>query len=84
MGLDRWSIQSRPSELSRKGLIWDSGRRRLNATGKQAIVWIANRRADDATRASQPLVQQSRKPVDKEVYANIILMMRTPPIAAAL
>ena len=39
--LDRWSIQPRTSELKRKGLIRDSGRRRANATGKMAIVWTA-------------------------------------------
>ena len=41
LGMDRWSIQPRTSELRRKGLIRDSGNRRPNATGKQAIVWIA-------------------------------------------
>lgn len=41
LGMDRWSIQPRISELRRKGLIRDSGRRRPNATGKQAIVWVA-------------------------------------------
>jgi hypothetical protein len=39
--MDRWSIQPRTSELRRKGLIRDSGLRRPNTTGKQAIVWIA-------------------------------------------
>lgn len=39
--MDRWSIQPRTSELRRKGVIRDSGIRRPNATGKQAIVWIA-------------------------------------------
>lgn len=41
LGLDRWSIQPRTSELRRKGLIRDSGQRRPNSTGKLAIVWIA-------------------------------------------
>lgn len=41
LGMSRWSIQPRTSELKRKGLIRDSGERRPNATGKQAIVWIA-------------------------------------------
>lgn len=41
LGMDRWSIQPRTSELRRKGLIRDSGLRRPNATGKQAIVWMA-------------------------------------------
>lgn len=41
LGMDRWSIQPRTSELKRKGLIRDSGQRRPNSTGKRAIVWIA-------------------------------------------
>ncbi|MEQ1498850.1 MAG: hypothetical protein ABL914_09315 [Novosphingobium sp.] len=41
LGMDRWSIQPRTSELRRKGLIRDSGWRRRNSTGKLAIVWIA-------------------------------------------
>ena len=40
LGMDRWSIQPRTSELKRKGLIRDSGQRRPNSTGKRAIVWI--------------------------------------------
>lgn len=39
--MDRYSIQPRTSELKLKGLIVDSGLRRLNRTGKMAIVWIA-------------------------------------------
>lgn len=38
--LDRSSIQPRTSELKRLGRIKDSGNRRLNETGKQAIVWV--------------------------------------------
>jgi hypothetical protein len=41
LSMDRWSIQPRTSELARRGLIQDSGQRRLNATGRCAIVWIA-------------------------------------------
>jgi hypothetical protein len=41
LGMDRWSIQPRTSELRRKGLISDSGRRRPNSSGKLAIVWVA-------------------------------------------
>jgi len=41
LGMDRWSIQPRTSELKRKGLIRDSGQRRPNSTGKLAIVWVA-------------------------------------------
>lgn len=40
VGLDRWSIQPRVSELRAKRLIADSGQRRRNATGKRAIVWV--------------------------------------------
>lgn len=39
--LSRWSIQPRTTELRHKGLICDSGQRRANVTGKQAIVWVA-------------------------------------------
>ncbi|MEQ8707951.1 MAG: hypothetical protein RIC36_03110 [Rhodospirillales bacterium] len=42
LGMDRWSIQPRTSELRCKGLIRDSGQRRPNATGKLAIVWTAS------------------------------------------
>ena len=41
LGLDRWSVQPRTSELRRKGLIRDSGLRRPNLSGRSAIVWIA-------------------------------------------
>ncbi|MCB2114273.1 MAG: hypothetical protein R3C42_07355 [Parvularculaceae bacterium] len=40
LDLDRASIQPRTSELKRKGIIRDSGRRRRNVSGKAAIVWI--------------------------------------------
>ena len=40
LGMDRWSIQPRTSELRRKEMIRDSGQRRPNATGKMAIVWV--------------------------------------------
>jgi hypothetical protein len=33
------SIQPRTSELRNMGMITDSGRRRLNSSGKKAIVW---------------------------------------------
>ena len=39
--LERWSVQPRTTELSRKGFIRDSGQRRQNVTGKRAIVWVA-------------------------------------------
>jgi hypothetical protein len=40
LGMDRWTIQPRTSELRGEGLIRDSGQRRRNATGKLAIVWV--------------------------------------------
>ena len=41
LAIDRGSIQPRTSELRAKRRIKDSGRRRLNANGKKAIVWVA-------------------------------------------
>lgn len=41
LNMERWAMRPRTSELSRKGVIRDSGQRRLNCTGKLAIVWIA-------------------------------------------
>jgi hypothetical protein len=41
IGVTRWAIQPRTTELRRKHLITDSGLRRLNVTGKRAIVWVA-------------------------------------------
>lgn len=41
LDMNRWSIQPRTSELRRMGRIGDSGTRRLNSTGKKAIVWVA-------------------------------------------
>ena len=40
-GLEYDSCQPRLSELRRMGKIRDSGLRRLNATGKKAICWVA-------------------------------------------
>lgn len=39
LGVDRYTIQPRTSELRLKCIISDSGQRRLNASGKRAIVW---------------------------------------------
>lgn len=41
LNIERTSIQPRTSELKRLGLIRDSGYRRPNVTGKQAIAWVA-------------------------------------------
>jgi DNA-binding IclR family transcriptional regulator len=43
-GVDFAASQPRTSELRRLGLIRDSGQRRKNRSGKQAIVWIAAER----------------------------------------
>lgn len=40
-GIDRGSVQPRTSELRHQHMIADSGRRRPNANGKSAIVWVA-------------------------------------------
>jgi len=40
LDIDRGSAQPRTSELRRNHAIEDSGRRRLNANGKRAIVWV--------------------------------------------
>jgi len=39
--IHRDTIQPRTSELRQQGLIRDSGARRANPTGKNAIVWVA-------------------------------------------
>lgn len=49
LDLDRYSIQPRTSELRRKGLIADSGLRRLNSSGKRAIVWTLPQFKREAT-----------------------------------
>ena len=41
LAVSRWTIQPRTTELKLKGLAFDSGMRRLNCTGKSAIVWVA-------------------------------------------
>lgn len=41
--LQRWTVQPGVAELRRKGLIIDSGKRRRNVTGKQAIVWVLSK-----------------------------------------
>lgn len=42
VGIHRDSLQPRTTELRALGLIRDSGARRRNANGKNAIVWVAN------------------------------------------
>ena len=41
LGLERYCTQPRTTELKIKGCIRDSGQRRTNGSGKQAIVWVA-------------------------------------------
>ena len=45
---DRWSIQPRLSELKLKGMVVDSGLRRRNSTGKNAIVWVTPENKQEA------------------------------------
>jgi len=40
VGLDRWSVQPRFTELKLLGLIIDSGLRRRNPSGRNAIAWV--------------------------------------------
>jgi len=42
LGMHRYSVQPRTSELKHDRQIRDSGRRRPNASGCNAIVWVAN------------------------------------------
>ena len=42
LGVERWSVRPRTSELRRKGVIRDSGRRRANTSGRSAIIWVAS------------------------------------------
>jgi hypothetical protein len=44
--VDRFSIQPRTTELKRLGLIRDSGQRRQNPSGVNAIVWVATGSAE--------------------------------------
>ena len=39
-GLERTTVQPRTSELRAKGILRDSGLRRLNRSRKRAIVWV--------------------------------------------
>lgn len=48
VGFDRYTIQSRISELRRTGRIVDGGIRRRNPSGRYAIVWIAREEQADA------------------------------------
>jgi hypothetical protein len=57
IGFVREAIQPRLSELRRKRLIVDSGRRRKNLSGKKAIVWIATPQADTEPPVSGSPVQ---------------------------
>lgn len=41
LGMSILSIRPRCTELARMGKVRDSGERRLNASGKKAIVWMA-------------------------------------------
>lgn len=52
LDMDRYSIQPRTSELKRKGFIRDSGKRRKNASGKMAIVWVGRNTGTDTGLAA--------------------------------
>lgn len=40
LGLDKYAVRPRLAELRQRGDIVDSGRRRINESGRKAIVWI--------------------------------------------
>lgn len=42
LGMERTTVQPRTSELRKQELITDSGDRRPNPNGKNAIVWVAS------------------------------------------
>jgi hypothetical protein len=47
LNMERTSIQPRISELRQKRLIADSGQRRRNSSGVNAIVWVARQFLND-------------------------------------
>ena len=47
LDMERTSIQPRISELRQKRLIADSGQRRRNSSGVNAIVWVARQLLND-------------------------------------
>ena len=48
LNVTRAAAQPRTSELRLRGAIIDSGKRRINASGRRAIVWTAARRRKTA------------------------------------
>lgn len=60
--MPRVAVQPRTSELKAKGLIFDSGRRRVNrSSGKRAVVWVAREYARPAANsASEREVRHDR------------------------
>lgn len=39
-GVNRYTVRARTAELRKAGVIGDSGQRRVNCTGRRAIVWV--------------------------------------------
>jgi hypothetical protein len=53
LGLDRVSVQPRFSELKAKGIVADSGLRRVNPSSrKRAVVWVLSQYAPTPERAA--------------------------------
>lgn len=50
-GRDRWGIQPRISELVSAKSVVDSGRTRLNPSGRNAIVWVVTEHGPEAGAA---------------------------------
>ena len=39
-GINKYTVRARTAELRKAGVIGDSGQRRVNCTGRRAIVWV--------------------------------------------
>ena len=74
----RWSIQPRTTELQRKGIIRDSGLRRLNVTGKRAIVWVAEPRDHAAASGSRMMAMAMRTASNSAPHGHSLKLHRVP------
>jgi hypothetical protein len=63
LGLTPFTARPRATELSKRGLIEDSGARRVNLSGRRAIVWraVLPYRVEDAVREAEAHSRRLRK-----------------------